>query len=499
VNLQIVHEADDDGRVGDHRVPTLSRDQSLRWRRTCAVLTVAITVAVLTGCSTFTSREAAGAPTTSKPTTSNPAATTASNVSSTRLARSARSYDPILRSTIASLERTWTKALPAFSGMEYEKLQGGVFAYRSDSVVPACGGIRLPYRVMQQNAFYCPDSDFVAWDDEGLFPKISAAHGEFVLSIVLAHEWGHSIQQRTGALDVLETVIAEQQADCYAGAWAGGLGPDPADRELVAMRDAQLDRALAGLVEFRDLVGFVDQVAGSHGTAFDRIRAFQEGYEEGAGWCSRYQIERPVLVGFSYRTIKEAVRGGDLPFDEALTTAAQNLGAAPLPGPNGLGIGRVSLTTGQPDVFCTEPSVRVARVTNGLISACLDGVGQLYYRPDNMRALYKDFGDFAPATIMALGWAAAAVDRVTGAAALAPQLSESEFDRAVDCLAGAWAGSQIDFDYPEDSELSPGDLDESVQTLLRLASDSGDSGFDRVAAFREGVFTDIDDDSCWRV
>jgi hypothetical protein len=390
--------------------------------------------------------------------------------------------------------------LPEAYSINYDKLSGGVFAYRSDSVVPACDGIRLPYRVVQQNAFYCPEGDFVAWDDEGLFPKISAEYGNFVLSIVLAHEWGHSIQKRSGRLYDMETIISEQQADCFAGAWAGRLGSNPADAELTALRDSDLDRSLAGLIEFRDLVGFAEMSAGGHGTAFDRIRAFQEGYEDGPSRCVAYQSNEPVLVGFSYRTIKEAIRGGNQRFDESMSTSLADLNTRGVIRRDAIEPEPMLISDSGLDLFCNELSDRTSRLTNDMMSACLDGEAQVSYRTDNMRTLHEEFGDFAPATVLAVGAAAVAVDRAVESGDIGADTNDEEHDAIVDCLAGSWAGSLIDLDYPEDSELSPGDLDESVQTLLRLASASdaaahSGSGFARVAAFRTGVFGGAE--LCW--
>jgi predicted metalloprotease len=384
--------------------------------------------------------------------------------------------------------------LPALDSTEYSKLSGGVYAYRSDSVVPACSGVRLPYRVVQENAFYCPAEDFVAWDDEKLFPRLSEEYGNFVLSIVLAHEWGHAIQKRQNKLDYMETIISEQQADCLAGAWAGRLGTDSEDAELVALRDAELDRSLAGLIEFRDLVGFAQASAGAHGTAFDRIRAFQEGFESGTETCDEYQYERPLLVGFSYRTITEAIRGGDVDLDKAITTAVSLLEERFAP---------FKVIEGEPNLFCEDPSDRASRLTNGLVSVCLDGTGTVSFQAKDMRTLYEDYGDFAPSTALAIGVGAAMADRAAlvedpeffgGGSAEDSTKTEVELDARADYFAGTWAGSLIDFDYPEESLLSPGDLDEAVQTLLRLASESDGtytgSGFDRVASFRSGVFED---------
>ncbi len=68
------------------------------------------------------------------------------------------------------------------------------------------------------NAFYCSTKDVVAWDSEDLLPELQSKFGDFVIPIVLAHEWGHAVQERSNF--TARTVTKELQADCFAGGWA---------------------------------------------------------------------------------------------------------------------------------------------------------------------------------------------------------------------------------------------------------------------------------------
>ena len=100
------------------------------------------------------------------------------------------------------------------------------------------------------------------------------------MGIVLAHEYGHAIQSRIGALDqFLATIYTEQQADCFAGAWAGQAyrGESP----LLRLGDADVRAGLIAMLEVRDPVGTNQFVEGGHGSAFDRVGAFQEGFVNG--------------------------------------------------------------------------------------------------------------------------------------------------------------------------------------------------------------------------
>ena len=115
--------------------------------------------------------------------------------------------------------------------------------------------------------------------DQSLLAPLASEFGPAVMGIVLAHEFGHAIQSRVGALDqFLPTIYTEQQADCFAGAWAGQAyrGESP----LLRLGDADVRAGLIAMLEVRDPVGTDQFVEGGHGSAFDRVGAFQEGFDE---------------------------------------------------------------------------------------------------------------------------------------------------------------------------------------------------------------------------
>lgn len=49
---------------------------------------------------------------------------------------------------------------------------------------------------MLNNAYYCPPSDAVVWDQEGFMPELAQKYGDFTVAVVIAHEWGHAVQER---------------------------------------------------------------------------------------------------------------------------------------------------------------------------------------------------------------------------------------------------------------------------------------------------------------
>jgi hypothetical protein len=346
----------------------------------------------------------------------------------------------------------------------------------------------MPYLLLQQNAFYCPDNDFIAWDDEGLFPKLEKRYGPFLLSIVLAHEWGHAIQERSDAF-FFDTIGAEQQADCFAGSWAAQLNP-VREPELVQLRNKNLDRVLSGFVEFRDRLGMTSTDFGAHGTAFDRMRAFQDGYQNGAQPCADYADDLPEQVSIPYRSFKERFRGGNMPFAQLLNDVVPQIATY---WTSTYGSGPNKTTADAKDVLCMTEEIRPiglgTRKGAPVVSWCGDD-NIIHFDRASLQRLYDANGDFGVTTLLALQWAA-----VQEVATGSDPTSKASALRAI-CRVGVWTGTLYDADRPGESSLSPGDIDEAVRVLLEVIdTPTIGSGFERVAAFRTGVLgsaTDCD-------
>jgi uncharacterized protein len=183
-------------------------------------------------------------------------------------------YQRTLEGVIASLDEFWARELPATFDAGYTRPAEFVW-YRSDREAgPRCGGEEAPAR----NAFYCPDGDFIAWDETGLMIPYYVSSGDFAAAFVLAHEFGHAMQFRLPEQEQLG-VLRELQADCFAGAWSREV------QEQGLLDAGDLDEATLAVFSARDVPGtpFTDPRA--HGTGFERTRAFADGYEGGAGTC----------------------------------------------------------------------------------------------------------------------------------------------------------------------------------------------------------------------
>jgi len=139
-----------------------------------------------------------------------------------------------------------------------------------------CGNIFL----YDNNAFYCGppftnDADYVAFDHS--FMAHNYALADSFVYFVVAHEWAHSIQARVAA--PARAVEAELQADCIAGGTLQGMSNDgtliiePGDNEeLATVLTNQAD-------------AYQWTKTGDHGSAAQRIAAYNKGVTSGVNSC----------------------------------------------------------------------------------------------------------------------------------------------------------------------------------------------------------------------
>ncbi|MCA1720476.1 MAG: neutral zinc metallopeptidase [Actinobacteria bacterium] len=183
-------------------------------------------------------------------------------------------YTQTLEQVLRSLQDYWSKALPASFGVPYSGPKRYAYYRPEQAPGPPCGRQPAP----RKNAFYCPEDDFLAWDETGLMIPYYVQAGDFAAAFVLAHEFGHAMQARLPRREELG-VLLELQADCFAGSWSRYVQ----DEGLLQAGD--LDEATLAVFSARDVPGteFTDPRA--HGSGFERTRAFTDGYEGGPKAC----------------------------------------------------------------------------------------------------------------------------------------------------------------------------------------------------------------------
>jgi predicted metalloprotease len=188
----------------------------------------------------------------------------------------------------ADNQELWARLL----GQRYEQTRVVIFR---DVVQSACG--------MAQSAtgpFYCP-GDHRVYLDLGFFDELDrrfGAPGDFAQAYVIAHEFGHHVQNLLGTNERVQrdrrsgpqsaSVALELQADCYAGVWGnaasksgryeqGKVELEPGDAEeglraAAAIGDDRLQKMSTGRVSPESF---------THGSSQQRVEWFRRGMQSG--------------------------------------------------------------------------------------------------------------------------------------------------------------------------------------------------------------------------
>lgn len=163
--------------------------------------------------------------------------------------------------------------------------------------------------------FYCPPEEGVYMDPTffGLLrQQFGATAGELAQVYILAHEWGHHIQNITGVMEdhssratgpTSDGVRIELQADCYAGAFIGGMTEQvdssgqpymlaPTEEQI---RDALNAASTVGDDHIQSQAGQVRPETWTHGSSDQRQAWFANGYKNGVGACDTFSVRGDQL------------------------------------------------------------------------------------------------------------------------------------------------------------------------------------------------------------
>jgi predicted metalloprotease len=198
--------------------------------------------------------------------------------------------------TVNSLRAYWSEA---FTGANQQFAEPETVLF-TDQVNTQCGAASSAV-----GPFYCP-VDQTIYIDLGFFDQLEsqfgAQGGAFAEEYVLAHEYGHHVQNLLGLLGSSreagaegDAVRTELQADCFAGVW-GGNAVDTGF--LQPLTEEQIGQALdAASVIGDDRIqektqGQVDPETWTHGSAEQRRQWFSVGLEQkSADACNTFEAD----------------------------------------------------------------------------------------------------------------------------------------------------------------------------------------------------------------
>lgn len=151
--------------------------------------------------------------------------------------------------------------------------------------------------------FYCPNDSTVYIDtsfmDEMLTGALKAKGGPFALGYVIAHEYGHHVENLLGYLARMRTqqgprsdaVKIELMADCIGGIWAKNA-QQTVDEDGNAIIEDLIQDDIARAIDAATAVGDdriqqssggqVNEESWTHGSSAQRVRWFNVGFEQGS-------------------------------------------------------------------------------------------------------------------------------------------------------------------------------------------------------------------------
>ena len=188
---------------------------------------------------------------------------------------------------VNSVQKFWTGVFQR-SGKHYQDVNTVFF---TNQVNTGCG-----LADSEVGPFYCP-ADKLVYIDLGFFDelqsRLGAANTPFVQAYVIAHEYGHHVQDQLGVLDSIrgssqgpesKAVRSELQADCFAGVWAANA----VHTGLIAqIPQSDVNDGLDAAAAIGDdriqaqTQGQVNPETWRHGSSEQRRRWFSRGYEQG--------------------------------------------------------------------------------------------------------------------------------------------------------------------------------------------------------------------------
>ena len=190
----------------------------------------------------------------------------------------------------------------------------GIEGYRPTTLVLFAGAVDTGCgrATSAVGPFYCP-ADEHAYLDVEFFQELHdrfGAPGDFAQAYVIAHEFGHHIQNVQGISDQVHqapqsdqqgaeglSVRLELQADCYSGLWAHSIFGEGSGED-VSITEEDISEALDAAAAIGD--DRIQEQAGvgvnpdtwTHGSSEQRVEWFRRGFDGGElGLCDTFRSE----------------------------------------------------------------------------------------------------------------------------------------------------------------------------------------------------------------
>jgi predicted metalloprotease len=398
--------------------------------------------------------------------------------------------DQFARNALTDLNEFWSQAYPEFFGGAFEPLKNGYFSVDSNDIDEGaypdtgigCDGSPTDPEEVAGNAFYDPSCDLIAYD-RALLEELSTDYGRFLGPVVMAHEFGHAMQGRFGFASNGRSILDETQADCLAGAWTAWVADGKA--EHVSLRTPELDDVVRGFLLLRDDVGSDPDDSQAHGSYFDRVSAFYEGFDGGVGSCRDDFGDDRLFTAATFQDDRDIDSGGNAAFDQITDWVGTTL-------PEFWSEVFPSAFEGE----FTPPAVEgfegtapdCAGVEGRDLGYCADDDTVYLDETDLATPAYDEIGDFALTTALSLPYSLAVRDQA------GLSIDDGAATRSAVCLTGWYEAQWFNgaFTDTTGAVISPGDIDEAVQFLLaygvrpEVFPNTSASGFELVGAFRTG-------------
>jgi predicted metalloprotease len=399
--------------------------------------------------------------------------------------------DQFARNALTDLNTFWTDAYPEFFGDDFTPLENGYFSVDSNAVDEGaypdtgigCADSPTDPDEVAGNAYYDPSCDLIAYD-RALLEELSTDYGRFLVPVVMAHEFGHAMQGRFGFADNGRSIQDETQADCFAGAWTSWVADGNA--EHVSLRTPELDDVIRGFLLLRDDVGSDPNDSQAHGSYFDRVSAFYEGFDGGVGACRDDFGADRLFTAASFANDTDYINQGNSPFDDIVDWTETTLPAfwsEVFPAAYDTDFSPPEVTT----FDGTAPDC--AGVQDRDLGYCADDTTVYLDETDLADPAYGDIGDFALTTALSLPYSLAVREQA------GLSTDDGAATRSAVCLTGWYEAQWYNNAFADvlpDVSISPGDIDEAVQFLLEYGvrpevfPNTSASGFELVGAFRTG-------------